>query len=135
MSESSTRQIDAVWIVHSALSDRCHLKDYYYAFEAFVGLEIRGMTTVIITKCDSVMSDGDYFQYPLKEPFKVPECYNDELDLDTLNELFWMIMMQPGHPFEFAKDKNLHSKPICWTNVPKNCSRRLNIPVDYIELT
>jgi len=38
------------------------------------------ITTVIITKCDSVMKVGDYFQYP-GDPFIEPEGYNDD-DLD-----------------------------------------------------
>lgn len=44
-----------------------------------------------------------------------------------------MKIMQPGRPFEFAKDKSLHSKPICWTNKPANLSRKLKMPVKTIE--
>lgn len=43
--------------------------------------------------------------------------------------------MQSDQPFEFAKDKMLHSKPICWTNYPANLSRKLKIPVKIIEDT
>ena len=104
MNESSTKQIDAVWILHSAVSDRCHLDTIYSNFEAIIGPEIRGMTTIIITKCDSVMSIGDYDQYPKEEPFKVPKFYND-FDPETQKELFWVKMMQPNQPFQFSKDK------------------------------
>ena len=61
MSNSSTKQIDAVWILHSAKSDRCHLEEIFSQFEAFIGPDMRGMTTVIITQCDTVMERGDYF--------------------------------------------------------------------------
>jgi hypothetical protein len=61
MNESSTKQIDAVWILHSAKSDRCHLQDIFSKFEAFIGPEMRKLTTIIITQCDTVMEFGDYF--------------------------------------------------------------------------
>ena len=121
MKESTTKQIDAVWILHSAKSDRCQLKDIFSKFEAFIGPEMRGMTTIIITQCDRVMETGDYFQYPKEDPFKVPEYYNDE-DEENLEDLFWVNIMKPDQPFEFAEDKMLHSKPICWTTKPKKLS-------------
>jgi hypothetical protein len=80
MSKSSTKQFDAVWILHSANSDRCYLGAIFSNFEAIIGPGMQGMTTVIITKCDGVMERGDYFQYPNLDPFILPECYNDELD-------------------------------------------------------
>ena len=43
--------------------------------------------------------------------------------------------MQPGQPFEFAQDKMLISKPICWTNKPSMLKRKLKIPVKTIEET
>ena len=74
------------------------------------------------------MERGDYFQYPPKGPFKVPETeeYN-EADEVVRNELFWVKIMQPGLPFDFAKNLSLISKPICWTNKPANLSRKLKI--------
>jgi hypothetical protein len=82
MNESSTRQIDAVWILHEASSKRCYMKAIFSDFEYFIGPEMRGMTTIIITQCDLVMESGDYFQYPqIIGPFKVPHDYN-ELDED-----------------------------------------------------
>ena len=103
MSEQSTKQFDAVWILHSAKSDRCHLESIYSNFEAFIGPGMRGMTTVIVTKCDSVMQTGDYFQRP--DPFILPQCYDDdELDNDTKEELFWVKMMKKDQPFEFAEN-------------------------------
>jgi hypothetical protein len=80
MSKSSTKQFDAVWILHSANSDRCYLETIFSNFEAFIGPGMRGMTTVIITKCDGVMKSGDYIQYPNIDPFILPKGYNDELD-------------------------------------------------------
>jgi len=35
----------------------------------------------------------------------------------------------------FAKDKMLHTKPMCWSNEPENLSRRLEMPVEIIEET
>ena len=61
MNESSTKQIDAVWIVHGAKSERCYLEAIFSHFEAFIGPYMRGMTTVIITQSDTVMERGDYF--------------------------------------------------------------------------
>ncbi len=55
---------------------------------------MRGMTTVIITQCDTVMERGDYFQYPEKDKFEYPEDYA-ELDEEIKKELFWMKIMQP----------------------------------------
>jgi hypothetical protein len=43
--------------------------------------------------------------------------------------------MQQDQPFMFAKDKMLHTKPICWSNEPENLSRRLEMPVETIEET
>ena len=80
------------------------------------------------------MESGDYFQYPNYYPFKVPESYND-VDENTRKELFWVKMMQPDQPFKFADDKMLHSKPICWTNKPKQLSNSLDMPVKTIEET
>ena len=37
--------------------------------------------TVIITKCDSKMERGDYFQYPNTDQFNFPQGYNDEQDI------------------------------------------------------
>jgi hypothetical protein len=45
MNESSTRNIDAIWIVHSAKSDRCYLKAIFSEYEAFIGPEMRGIKT------------------------------------------------------------------------------------------
>ena len=94
MSESSTKQFDAVWILHSANSDRCYLEAIYTNFEAFIGSGMRGMTTVIITKCDSKMERGDYFQFPNKDKFKLPKGYEEELDKDIREELFWIKIMK-----------------------------------------
>jgi hypothetical protein len=44
-------------------------------------------------------------------------------------------MMQAGQPFEFAEDKKLTSKPICWTNKPKLLNKSLAMPVTTIEET
>ena len=55
MNESSTKQIDAVWMLHDASSKKCYLKTIYSNFEAIIGTELRGLTTIIITQCDSVM--------------------------------------------------------------------------------
>ena len=43
--------------------------------------------------------------------------------------------MQPNEPFDFADNKNLHITPICWTNVPANLARKLEMPVETIEMT
>jgi len=135
MSESSTKQFDAVWIVHSAKSDRCHLEAIFSNFEDFFRPGMRGITTVIISKCDSVMERGDYFQYPNIDPFTLPEEYEDELDKVIREELFWVKIMKKDQPFEFSEDKKLSSKPICWTNKPTILSKRLAIPVKTIEKT
>ena len=124
MNEHSTKQIDAVWILHSAPSSRCYLEYIFSSFEAFIGPEMRGMTTIIITHCDLNMEKGDYFQYPKDNPFKVPEHYN-KFKENIRKRQFWVRIMQPDQPFEFAKEKMLHTKPICWTNEPDNLSRRL----------
>jgi hypothetical protein len=89
MSESSTSQIDAVWIVHDASSKRCYLEAIFSNFEDFIGSEMRGLTTIIITQCDRVMEIGDYFQYPNEDPFKIPEFYN-ELKENIRKTLFWV---------------------------------------------
>jgi hypothetical protein len=64
-----------------------------------------------------MMERGDCFQNPKEDPFKVPEYYNDE-DEDAKKDLFWVRIMQPHQPFEFAEDKKLRSKPIYWTIKP-----------------
>ena len=89
MSESSTRQIDAVWIIHDASSKRCYLEAIFSNFEGVIGSEMRGMTTIIITQCDRVMERGDYFQYPKEDPFKIPKFYND-LKENIRKTLFWV---------------------------------------------
>jgi hypothetical protein len=132
MSKSSTKQFDAVWIVHSANSDRCHLNAIFSNFEAFIGPGMAGITTVIINKCDSLMKLDDYFQYPNIDPFPFPESYNG-LDEDEREERFWGKMMKAGQPFEFAKDKKLTSMPICWTNKPKLLSKSPAITDKDIE--
>jgi hypothetical protein len=76
MSESSTKQFDAVWIVHSANSDRCHLNKIYSIFEPLFGADMRKITTVIISKCDKEMEEGDFIQFPNTYPFVLPECYD-----------------------------------------------------------
>jgi hypothetical protein len=65
----------------------------------------------------------------------VPEEYDDINDENIRKELFWVKIMKPYQPFEFAKDKMLNSKPICWTNNPNNLSRKLRIAVKTIEET
>jgi hypothetical protein len=95
---------------------------------------MRGMTTIIITQCDAVMENGDYFQYPKKDPFEVPEDYKD-FDDECRNELFWVKIMKPDLPFDFAKNKKLHIKPICWTNKPANLFRKTKMAVKTIEET
>ena len=92
------------------------------------------MTTIIITQCDTVMEDGDYFQNPKEDPFEVPESYKG-LDDECRNELFWVKIMKPDLPFDFAKNKKLHIQPICWTNRPANLFRKIKIPVKTIEET
>ena len=92
------------------------------------------MTTIIITQCDTVMEIGDYFQYPIKDPFEVPEDYKD-FDEECRNELFWVKIMKPDLPFDFAYNKKLNIKPICWTNKPANLFRKTKMPVKKIEET
>jgi hypothetical protein len=99
MSKSSTKQFDAVLILHSANSDRCHLNTIFSKIEAFIGPGMRGMTSVIITKCDGVMESGDYFQYPNIDPFNLPEGYYDEPDKDIREGLFWVKIMKKDQPF------------------------------------
>jgi hypothetical protein len=106
MSKSSTKQFNAVWIVHSAKSDRCHLEAIFLNFEDLFGPGMREMTTVIITKCDSMMERGDYFQYPCTDSFILPEEYK-KLDEDDRKERFWVKIMKKEQPFEFAENKNL----------------------------
>jgi hypothetical protein len=55
MNENSSKQIDAVWILHSSSSNRCHLEDIFSKFEALIGPEMSGMTTIIISQCDTAM--------------------------------------------------------------------------------
>jgi hypothetical protein len=133
MNEHSTKQIDAVWIIHGAKSHRCYLKAIFSEFEGLLGPYMRGMTTIIITQCDTVMESGDYFQYPKNDPFKVPEFYNGVDDEDSQNELFWVKIMQPDYPFKFAEDKMLHSKPICWTNKPAILNKKTQMSIQTIE--
>jgi hypothetical protein len=92
------------------------------------------VTTLIITHCDMSMEEGDHFQKPPIYPFTVPEFYG-ELDESIRNTLFWEKMWQPNQPFEFAKQKMPHTMPICWTNLPRNLSRKLKLPVETIETT
>jgi hypothetical protein len=49
MNESSTKQIDAVWLVHGGKSEKCYLEAIFREFEEFIGPEMRALTTVIIT--------------------------------------------------------------------------------------
>jgi hypothetical protein len=95
MDNSSTKQIDAVWIVQSASTTRSYLESIFSNFESFIGPEIREMTTIIITQCDAVMEKGDYYQLPKKGPFKVPEHYN-KLKENIRKNFFWVKIMQPG---------------------------------------
>jgi hypothetical protein len=81
-----------------------------------------------------MMVKGDFLQYPIKGPFKEPEHYKEKKE-NIRKNLFWVRMMQPGQPFEFAKDKMLYSKPICWTNFPEMLSWRFDKPVETIEET
>ena len=92
------------------------------------------MATVIINKCDISMKIGDYFQYPKIDLFIYPEGYG-KLAKDTRNEQFWVSMMRTNQPFDFAENKNLTSKPICWTNVPAKLSKCLAISRETIEET
>jgi hypothetical protein len=80
------------------------------------------------------MERGDYFQYPESDAFKVPEFYAELQEIIQKN-LFWVKIMQAGQPFEFAKNKMLYTKPICWTNEPENLSWRLDMPVEKINET
>jgi hypothetical protein len=41
------------------------------------------------------MEYGDFFQYPKKDPFKVPEEYNKLKD-SLKKERFWVKIMQAG---------------------------------------
>ena len=75
--KNSTKQIDAVWIVHDASNTRSYLEAIFYRFEDLLGPEMLGMTTIIINKCDIIMERGDYFQCPKEVPFNLPEDYND----------------------------------------------------------
>jgi hypothetical protein len=93
MSESSTKQIDAVWIVHSAKSERCYLNAIFSEFEALIGPYMRGMTTILITQIDMAMKKGDY-PHPNEEPFKVPEFYN-KLKENIRKNYFWVKIMKP----------------------------------------
>lgn len=43
--------------------------------------------------------------------------------------------MHPGLPFEVAKDKKLHIKPICWSSEPEVLSWKMKISVESIEET
>ena len=82
------------------------------------------------------MDQGDYPQYPTEVPFKVPDGYNDpDYDEDTRNELFWVKIMKPELPFDFAKDKKLQSYPICWTNKPANLFKNAKMPIKKTEQT
>ena len=135
MNNASTKQIDAVWIVHDAASKRCYLDSIFDDFKGSIGAGLRGMTTVIITQCDKVMEAGDYLQYPKEGPFEVPAGYGDVDDAEIRNELFWVKIMQPGLPFDFAKNLGLISKPICWTNKPANLFRNAKMPVKKTEET
>ena len=80
------------------------------------------------------MKSGDYFQYPKEDSFKVPEDCSEE-DKEDIEDRFWVKIMKPDQPFEFAEDKMLHSKPICWTTYPKKLSKTLDMPVKTIEET
>jgi hypothetical protein len=80
------------------------------------------------------MEKGDHFQYPKKDPFKVPEHYN-KLNDRMRKTRFWVKIMQPGLPFEFAKHRNLHITPICWSSEPESLACRLDLPVETIEET
>jgi hypothetical protein len=80
------------------------------------------------------MEGEDYFQHPQIFPFMVPEFYG-ELDERTRKTLFWEKIMQPNQPFKFAEEKLFHIMPICWTNEPRNLSRKLRVPVETIEVT
>jgi hypothetical protein len=93
---------------------------------------MQAMTTIIITHCDMGMERGDYIQHPQIYPFMVPEFYG-ELDERTQKTLFWVKIMVPDGPFDFAKNKNLRILPICWTNVPENLARKLGMLVETIE--
>jgi hypothetical protein len=76
MLKSSTKQIDAIWIVHDGAGWRCFLNSIASGFEKFIGSKMWKMTTIIITQCDGTMKKGDYLQYPNKFAFKVPDFYN-----------------------------------------------------------
>ena len=102
MSDSSTRQLDAIWILHDASSKRCYLEAIFSNFEASIGPEMRGMATILIAQCDMVMEGGDHIQYPKDVPFKVPEHYQFYDDEDIQKELFWNRIMQPCQPFMYA---------------------------------
>lgn len=96
MNNSSTKQIDAIWIVQSCTNTRSYLDAMIVPFESFIGkAEILKMTTVIISHCDMMMEKGDFFQLPNRDPFKVPEEYNGLRD-SIKKERFWVKIMQAG---------------------------------------
>ena len=95
---------------------------------------MRGMTTIIITQCDKAMLKGDYLQYPNKDPFEVPAYYS-KIPEKIRKERFWKKIMHPGLPFDFAKGKNFHIKPICWTNEPETLAYYLEEQIEFIDKT
>ena len=95
---------------------------------------MRALTTILITQCDRVMRKEDYLQYPNKDPFKVPEAYA-KIPEKIRKERFWIKIMHPGFPFDFAKGKNFHIKPICWSSEPELLAYYLEKPVELIEET
>jgi hypothetical protein len=60
MKENSSKQIDAVWILHEGSSKKCYLEDIFSKFEALIGPKMGRTTTILITQCDAVMQKGDY---------------------------------------------------------------------------
>ena len=78
------------------------------------------------------MKKGDYLQYPTKFAFKVPEFYN-KFNQNIRQGLFWVKIMQPDQPFDFANKKQIYTKPICWTNLPEFLSMSVHVPVEEIE--
>jgi hypothetical protein len=40
MNENSSKQIDAVWILQGASSEKCYLEAIFSKFEAFIGPEM-----------------------------------------------------------------------------------------------
>jgi predicted GTPase len=103
MNENSTKQIDAVWILHGASNFRCYLDAIFSSFKELIGPEMRGMTTIIISQCDTAMESGDYNQYPKGALFNEPEDYNEEDEI-TRKDRFWVKIMQPYQPFKFAEE-------------------------------